>query len=121
MSARATAAILAALLLAQLAAGAHYISRTALVEGATGERVFVLWDDAMISMRYARNLAEGYGLVWNPGGERVQGFTNLGLTLAMAGVHALGVAPERASRGSGSTATLVRARRRVRARRPLRA
>jgi len=97
MSARATAAILAALLVAQLAAGAHYISRTALVDGATGERVFVLWDDAMISMRYARNLAEGYGLVWNPGGERVQGFTNLGLTLAMAGVHALGVAPERAS------------------------
>jgi hypothetical protein len=30
----------------------------------------------MISMRYAKNLAEGYGLVWNPGGERVEGFTN---------------------------------------------
>jgi arabinofuranosyltransferase len=30
----------------------------------------------MISMRYARNLAHGYGLVWNPGGERVEGYTN---------------------------------------------
>jgi hypothetical protein len=30
----------------------------------------------MISMRYARNLAHGYGLVWNPAGERVEGYTN---------------------------------------------
>ena len=33
-----------------------------------GERYFSLFDDAMISMRYARNLAQGLGLVWNPGG-----------------------------------------------------
>ena len=30
----------------------------------------------MVSMRYAKNLANGYGLVWNPGGPRVEGFTN---------------------------------------------
>ena len=42
----------------------------------SGERFFTLFDDAMIAMRYARNLADGYGLVWNPGGERVEGFTN---------------------------------------------
>jgi hypothetical protein len=30
------------------------------------EAYFVLFDDAMISMRYARNLVEGHGLVWNP-------------------------------------------------------
>jgi hypothetical protein len=31
------------------------------------EAYFVLFDDAMISMRYGRNLVEGHGLVWNPG------------------------------------------------------
>jgi hypothetical protein len=31
-----------------------------------GNRYFSLFDDAMISMRYAWNLVHGYGLVWNP-------------------------------------------------------
>ncbi len=44
-----------------------------------------LFDDAMISMRYARNLADGNGLVFNPG-ERVQGFSNPLTTLGMAGL-----------------------------------
>src|SRR5689334_14244881 len=37
----------------------------------------LLWcsDDAYISFRYAANLLDGYGLVWNPG-ERVEGYTN---------------------------------------------
>jgi len=39
-------------------------------------RYFFLFDDEMISMRYAANLAHGYGLVWNPHGARVEGFTN---------------------------------------------
>ncbi|MCA9511358.1 MAG: hypothetical protein KC560_11690, partial [Myxococcales bacterium] len=95
--ARAASLALAAVLLSQVAIGAHYVARTGLVDRASGARVFVLWDDAMISMRYARNLAAGDGLVWNPGGGAVQGYTNLGLTLAMAGVHALGARPETAS------------------------
>ncbi len=33
-------------------------------------------DDAAISFTYARNLSEGYGLVVNPGGERVEGYSN---------------------------------------------
>jgi len=33
-------------------------------------------DDAFISFRYARNLINGYGLVFNPGGERVEGYSN---------------------------------------------
>jgi arabinofuranosyltransferase len=33
-------------------------------------------DDAYISLRYARNLAEGHGPVWNPGGPPTEGFTN---------------------------------------------
>lgn len=47
-----------------------------------------LFDDAMISMRYARNLAEGNGLVFNPG-ERVQGFSNPLMTLCMSALIAL--------------------------------
>jgi hypothetical protein len=44
----------------------------------------------MLSMRYSRNLAEGNGLVWNPG-ERVEGYTNPLWTLWMAVTHATGV------------------------------
>jgi hypothetical protein len=50
---------------------------------ADGARRFCLLDDAMVSMRYAWNLARGEGLVWNPG-ERVEGITNLLTTLLMA-------------------------------------
>jgi len=47
------------------------------------DRYYCLFDDAMISMRYAWNLAHGEGLVWNPG-ERVEGITNLLWTFYMA-------------------------------------
>lgn len=40
-------------------------------------------DDAFISFRYARFLAEGHGLVWNVG-ERVEGYTNFLWTVCMA-------------------------------------
>jgi hypothetical protein len=62
-----------------------YIYQTSFV--ASGERYFVLFDDAMISMRYARNLAHGYGLVWNPGGARVEGYTNPLWVVFMAMFH----------------------------------
>jgi arabinofuranosyltransferase len=58
-----------------------------------GSRYFVLPDDGMISMRFARNLASRLGLVWNEG-EHVQGFTNPAWTLIMALVHWVGV-PQR--------------------------
>jgi hypothetical protein len=54
-----------------------------------GVRYFWLDDDQMISMRYARNLAEGKGLVWNEG-EYVEGYSNFLWTLVMALVHVLG-------------------------------
>jgi hypothetical protein len=54
-----------------------------------GVRYHFLDDDQMISMRYARNLAEGVGPVWNAG-ERVEGYTNFGWMLVMAAVHAAG-------------------------------
>src|SRR4030067_1950880 len=53
-----------------------------------GTRYYVLFDDAMISMRYAYNLAHGNGLVWNVG-ERVQGFTNPLWVFYMALLHLL--------------------------------
>ena len=40
-----------------------------------GKRYFCLFDDAMIAMRYAWNLAHGNGCCWNVG-EYVQGFTS---------------------------------------------
>jgi hypothetical protein len=53
-----------------------------------GHRYFSLFDDAMISMRYASNLAHGNGLVWNMG-ERVEGYTNLLMVLIMTPVNAI--------------------------------
>jgi len=47
-------------------------------------------DDAYISFTYARNLAEGKGLVFNDG-ERVEGYTNFLWTLVMAIPHRLGI------------------------------
>jgi hypothetical protein len=53
-------------------------------------------DDAFIYFRYAQNLAEGHGLVYNLG-ERVEGLTNLLWTLLLAGGIRLGFeAPETA-------------------------
>ncbi len=54
-----------------------------------GIRYFTLFDDAMISMRYAKNLAKGFGLVWNPGGGRVEGYSNFLWTLYMSFWHIL--------------------------------
>lgn len=57
-----------------------------------GERTFrVLDDDFMVSQRYARNLARGHGLVFNPG-ERVEGFSNPLTVLAVSySLEVLGV------------------------------
>ncbi|MDH5506334.1 MAG: hypothetical protein OEZ02_03865 [Anaerolineae bacterium] len=48
-----------------------------------GLRYFALFDDAMISMRYAWNFSHGHGLVWNAG-EYVEGYTNFLMTLFMS-------------------------------------
>lgn len=44
-------------------------------------------DDAFISMRYARNLVAGEGLVYNPG-ERVEGYSNFLWVMASAALQA---------------------------------
>ncbi|MBN1366225.1 MAG: hypothetical protein JW976_15585 [Syntrophaceae bacterium] len=51
-----------------------FIYRTSFV--VDGSRYFSLFDDAMVSMRYAKNLSQGHGLVWNPRGEKIEGFSN---------------------------------------------
>ncbi len=62
--------------------GLFYIYHSSFV-AIDGHRYFSLFDDAMISMRYAWNFAHGQGLVWNSG-ERVEGYTNLLMTLLMS-------------------------------------
>lgn len=47
-------------------------------------------DDAYISFRYARNLANGDGLVFNPG-ERVEGYTNFLWTVLLAPFIGIGL------------------------------
>ncbi len=68
---------------------AVFIFRTSFV--ALGQRWFVLFEDAMISMRYARNFARGDGLVWNAGEKPVEGYTNFLWTLWMSVVHRFGL------------------------------
>lgn len=53
-------------------------------------------DDAFISFRYAENLAQGHGLVYNVG-ERVEGFTNLSWTVLFGLIMMIGVEPVMAS------------------------
>lgn len=68
---------------------ATWIART--VVYFHGRPYLSLFDDGMISMRYARNLAAGHGLVWNAGQRPVEGYTNFGWTLWMAAIHAVGL------------------------------
>jgi hypothetical protein len=76
------------------------------------ELYFTLFDDAMISMTYARNLAEGNGLLWNAGDAPVEGYTNFLWTLWMAVLHLLPIAESKLSllvMGSGVLLLLANA------------
>jgi len=64
---------------------------------AHSARYLFLTDDAFISFRYARNLSEGHGLVFNPGFEAVEGYSNFLYVLALALLHRLGLPPEAAN------------------------
>ncbi len=63
-----------ALLLAFILYGAWFIYRTSFFIG--GKHYFCLFDDAMISMSYAKNLLNGYGLNWAKFGNPVEGYTH---------------------------------------------
>jgi peptidoglycan/LPS O-acetylase OafA/YrhL len=72
-----------------------FILRTSFSVGGT--RYFVLFEDAMISMRYARHLADGHGLVWNIGEPPIEGFTNLLWVLWMSVAHKIGMSESKIS------------------------
>lgn len=72
-----------------------FVFRTSFV--AAGTRYFVLFEDAMISMRYAQHLADGHGLVWNIGEAPIEGFTNLLWVLWMSVAHKLGLSESKIS------------------------
>jgi hypothetical protein len=58
-----------------IAYGCLYISQTYFT--IEGKNYFVLFDDEMISMRFAKNIADGNGPVWNVGeNPRVEGYSN---------------------------------------------
>jgi hypothetical protein len=85
---------LAVLLLLLALWGGWFIYRTSFV--VEGKRWFCLFDDAMISMTYARNLVEGHGLNWARWGEPVEGFTHPLWMFLMVPVNALPLAlPDR--------------------------
>ncbi len=73
---------------------AGYIRATSFM--ADGQRYYVLFDDAMVSMRYAWNLAHGNGAVWNVG-EYLEGYTNPLWMLYMAFWHLLPIAASKIS------------------------
>lgn len=75
---------------------AAIIARIGAWRGPDGVAHPTLFDDAMISMSYARTLADGGGLVWYSGAPAVEGITNLGWTLVMAAVHWMGLGPDEA-------------------------
>src|SRR6185295_2290015 len=70
--------------------GAWFIYRSSFV--VDGKRYFTLFDDSMISMTYAHNLVEGYGLNWARWGQPVEGFTHPLWLLVMIPVNALPIA-----------------------------
>src|SRR5439155_2776595 len=106
-SRRAIATPRLALWLPLLAAGGFYaafIARSSFT--FQGRTYFVLFDDAMISMRYARNLADGHGLVWNAG-QHVEGYSNFLWTLWMSAIHLLGLPDRLSSLGVMVTGALL--------------
>jgi hypothetical protein len=52
------------------------------------------WDDAYITFRFSENLGEGHGLVWNRGGERVEGYTSALHVFMLALGQWVGIPPE---------------------------
>lgn len=63
-----------------------------------------LLDDAYITFRYAEHLVDGHGIVWNVGGDPVEGATSMLWLLVTAFGHALGVPVPSFAKGVGIAA-----------------
>ncbi len=72
-----------------------------------GNLYFTLIDDAMVGMRYAQHLAQGYGLVWNIGEKPVEGFTSPGWMSFMALLHLLAIPASKISLAVMIAAALI--------------
>jgi len=74
------------------------------------QAVVMSWtgDDAFISFRYAKNLIEGHGLVFNTG-EHVEGYSNFLWTILMAAGMFVGLDPVGLSSGLGILSFLMTA------------
>jgi len=59
------------------------------------------YEDAAMLMRYADHLAHGYGIVWNVGGQPVDGATDFLFMVSVAGLMKVGIPLGRAVRGLG--------------------
>src|SRR3990172_8179623 len=78
------------LLIAYALYGWAFIQKTAI--DFEGQGIHALFDDAMISMQYAKNLAQGHGLVWNVGERPIEGYSNPLWVFLMAGIHLFPIA-----------------------------
>lgn len=70
----------------------HPLACATLIIGLAYAYRFSTVDDAWISLRYARNLLEGHGLVYNPG-ERVEGYSNFLWVILSVPLLAAGLEP----------------------------
>nr|HPQ40048.1 hypothetical protein [bacterium] len=66
----------------------------------------IFTDDPFISFRYARNIANGHGAVFNTG-HRVEGYSNFLWVLILAGIIRLGGDPVVASKWIGCLCNLA--------------
>jgi len=64
-------------------------------------------EDTFISFRYARNLVDGHGLLFNPGELPVEGYTNFLWTVMIAGAMKLGLDPVSFVRFMGMGLSLI--------------
>lgn len=66
-----------------------------------GSHVYATSDDAFISLRYAPNLSDGHGLVYNPGEQPVEGIRNLLLSIVATALLWAGAALLWVAKGIG--------------------
>ena len=51
------------------------------------------YEDAAMSMRYAQNVAEGHGIVWNIGEQPVAGSNDFLFIILVGGLKFIGISP----------------------------